>query len=100
MAYYANNLNMLAPNCASMSRGDNPAAPAPAAPTAPAPAVPAAAPTVDPMDVNSLELEEITLVGGQLDHLLEGEPQGHRCDRGQGQREGRGHREGHRAHIQ
>ena len=53
---------------------------------------------METMEVDSLELEEITLVGGQQDHLLEGGPQGHRLDWGQGQRERRGHRdrEGHR----
>ena len=50
------------------------------------------------MEVDSLELEDIMLVGGQHDHLLEGTAQEHRRDQGQGQGERRRlrDRDGHR----
>ena len=62
--------NSADPSCSSSNSSKAAAAPAPASPM-----------EVD--NLNSLELEEITLVGGQDDHLLEA---GHHEGHGEGRR--------------
>ena len=80
MEYYMYSTNSADLSCTDTNSATAPDAPAPASPM-----------EVDNLD--SLELEEITLVGGRDDHLLEGGRQEDMRDRGQNRGDGRRHRD-------
>ena len=80
MEYYRYSLNSLHPACSASNSATATAAPA-AAPASPM-----------EVDMDSLELEEITLVGGQDDYLLEEGPRQGRQQQEHGRRRDRAHR--------